>query len=69
MREAHCDDDRGRPADDSRGPRQGRRAEARELLAGEYAWFTEGFHTANLREARALLDELGWQPTETCAAQ
>ena len=37
---------------------QGKQAEARELLAPIYAWFTEGFDTADLQEARALLDEL-----------
>ena len=37
----------------------GRRAEARDLLAPIYGWFTEGFGTPDLREARALLDELG----------
>jgi predicted ATPase len=37
---------------------QGRRAEGRELLAPVYGWFTEGFDTADLREARALLDQL-----------
>jgi predicted ATPase len=37
---------------------QGRRAEARELLAPTYGWFTEGFDTADLKEAKALLDEL-----------
>jgi predicted ATPase len=37
---------------------QGRRAEARELLAPVYGWFTEGFDTADLKEAKALLDEL-----------
>ena len=37
---------------------QGRRAEARELLAPVYGWFTEGFDTADLIEAKALLDEL-----------
>jgi predicted ATPase len=36
---------------------QGRRAEARELLAPVYSWFTEGFDTADLIEAKALLDE------------
>jgi predicted ATPase len=35
--------------------RQGKRAEARELLAPIYGWFTEGFDTADLQEARALL--------------
>jgi predicted ATPase len=38
---------------------QGRRAEARDILAPVYGWFTEGFDTADLREAKALLDELG----------
>ena len=37
---------------------QGRRAEARDLLAPVYGWFTEGFDTADLKEAQALLDEL-----------
>ena len=37
---------------------QGRRAEARELLAPVYGWFTEGFDTADLKEAKALLDGL-----------
>ena len=37
---------------------QGRRAEARALLAEIYNWFTEGFDTADLKEAKALLDEL-----------
>ena len=37
---------------------QGRRAEARELLAPVYGWFTEGFDTPDLREAKTLLDEL-----------
>ena len=37
---------------------QGKRQEARELLAPVYGWFTEGFDTADLQEARALLDEL-----------
>ncbi len=38
---------------------QGRRAEAHDLLASIYGWFTEGFDTLDLKEARALLDELG----------
>jgi len=38
---------------------QGRREEARELLAPVYGWFTEGFDTLDLKEAKALLDELG----------
>jgi predicted ATPase len=37
---------------------QGKRDEARELLAPVYGWFTEGFDTADLQEAKALLDEL-----------
>ena len=37
---------------------QGRRREARDLLAPVYGWFTEGFDTPDLREAKALLDEL-----------
>jgi len=37
---------------------QGRRAEARDLLAPLYGWFTEGSDTADLKEAKALLDEL-----------
>ena len=39
--------------------RQGKRAEARVLLAPVYGWFTEGFDTADLQEAKALLEELG----------
>jgi predicted ATPase len=37
---------------------KGRRDEARAILAGIYNWFTEGFDTADLKEAKALLDEL-----------
>jgi len=37
---------------------QGRRAEAHDLLAPVYGWFTEGFETPDLKEAKALLDEL-----------
>jgi predicted ATPase len=37
---------------------QGKRQEARDLLAEVYAWFTEGFDTADIQEAQALLDEL-----------
>ena len=37
---------------------QHRHAEARDLLAPVYDWFTEGFDTPDLREARAVLDEL-----------
>jgi class 3 adenylate cyclase/predicted ATPase len=38
---------------------QGRRAEAHDLLAPIYGWFTEGFETPDLKKAKALLDELG----------
>jgi len=38
---------------------QGKRAAARELLAPVYSWFTEGFDTADLHEARTLLAALG----------
>jgi predicted ATPase len=38
--------------------RQGKQAEARQVLADVYGWFTEGFDTRDLREARALLAEL-----------
>jgi predicted ATPase len=37
---------------------QGKRNEARELLAPVYGWFTEGFDTLDLKEAKALLDGL-----------
>src|SRR5262249_15733372 len=37
---------------------QGKRAEAHQLLAEVYGWFTEGFDTPDLQEARALLDAL-----------
>jgi hypothetical protein len=37
---------------------QGKRDEARELLAPVYGWFTEGFDTLDLKEAKSLLDEL-----------
>jgi predicted ATPase len=37
---------------------QGKRAQAYDLLAPIYGWFTEGFDTADLREAKALLEEL-----------
>ena len=38
---------------------QGKIAEAHEMLAEIYNWFTEGFDTKDLQEAKALLDELG----------
>jgi predicted ATPase len=37
---------------------QGKRDEARDLLAPVYDWFTEGFDTLDLKQAKALLDEL-----------
>jgi class 3 adenylate cyclase/predicted ATPase len=37
---------------------QGKKEEARQILAGIYGWFTEGFDTSDLRDAKALLDEL-----------
>ena len=37
---------------------QGKQNEARELLAPVYGWFTEGFDTRDLKEAKALLDQL-----------
>jgi predicted ATPase len=37
---------------------QGKRAEAHDLLAPVYGWFTEGFDTLDLKEAKALLAEL-----------
>ena len=37
---------------------QGKRHEAHELLAPVYGWFTEGFDTHDLKEAKQLLDEL-----------
>jgi predicted ATPase len=37
---------------------QGKRNEARAMLADVYNWFTEGFDTADLKDAKALLDEL-----------
>jgi predicted ATPase len=38
---------------------QGKWQEAHDLLAPIYGWFTEGFDTADLQEAKALLGELG----------
>jgi predicted ATPase len=39
--------------------KQGKRYEARTMLAQIYGWFTEGFNTADLKDAKSLLDELG----------
>ena len=41
---------------------QGKRDEARHLLAEVYGWFTEGFDTVDLQEAHALLKEWGDRP-------
>jgi predicted ATPase len=38
---------------------QGKRADAYALLAPIYGWFTEGFDTADLQDAKALLEEIG----------
>jgi predicted ATPase len=38
---------------------QGKKDEARQMLAEIYGWFTEGFDTKDLQEAKALLEELG----------
>jgi predicted ATPase len=51
----------GTPRRDEHGAalaRSGKRAEARKLLAPIHGWFTEGFDTRDLKEAKALLDEL-----------
>ena len=40
------------------GPKQGKKEDTRKMLAEIYNWFTEGFDTADLKEARMLLDEL-----------
>ena len=44
---------------------QGKQAEARALLAPIYGWFTEGFDTADLQEAKALLETRGGEDTVT----
>jgi predicted ATPase len=43
-------------------PSQGHRDEARAMLTEIYHWFTEGFDTADLKDAKALLDELSNSP-------
>jgi predicted ATPase len=45
---------------------QGKREEARELLAPVYGWFTEGFDTRDLKEAKALLEQLAGYTTFVC---
>jgi serine/threonine protein kinase/tetratricopeptide (TPR) repeat protein len=49
--------------------RQGKSAEARRMLAEIYGWFTEGFDTADLKEAKALLDELQTQLSSTTTSE
>ncbi len=39
--------------------KQGKKVEARQMLAEVYGWFTEGFDTVDLKDAKALLEELG----------
>ncbi len=46
------------PGKDEGGPRP-KEAEARQLLAETYGWFTEGFDTPDLEDAKAMLGELG----------
>ena len=46
-------------ADERLWQQQDKRAEARELLGEIYGWFTEGFDTADLKDAKVLLKELG----------
>jgi predicted ATPase len=55
-RQAHT----GRTGTGCRWPRQ--RAEARELLAPIYGWFTEGFDTADLLDAQTLFSTLATEP-------
>jgi len=38
---------------------QGKKTEAYQLLSNVYNWFTEGFDTKDLKDAKALLEELG----------
>ena len=40
------------------------KVQQRDLLAPVYGWFTEGFDTLDLKEAKALLDDLRWSPEE-----
>jgi hypothetical protein len=37
---------------------QGKRSQARDLISPVYGWFTEGFETADLKDAKALLEQL-----------
>jgi predicted ATPase len=43
---------------------QGRQAEARDLLGSIYGWFSEGFDTQDLKEAKVLLEDLRWSPED-----
>jgi adenylate cyclase len=43
--------------------RHGRREEAAEMLSDVYGWFTEGFDTVDLRNARTVLDDVSGAPT------
>ena len=45
-------------ADERLWQHQGKKRPARQMLVDIYGWFTEGFDTADLQEARALLEEL-----------
>jgi predicted ATPase len=56
--QAKCFELRAAPSLARLWQQQGKRQEARELLAPVYAWFTEGFDTADLQEAKVLLDAL-----------
>ena len=47
---------------------QGKVQQARELLAPVYGWFTEGFNTRDLKEAKALLEELTARANQTPAS-
>ena len=48
----------GAVRDERFAAKQGRRDEARVMLDHIYGWFTEGFDTADLKDAKALLDQL-----------
>jgi len=43
--------------------KQGKKEEARRMLAEIYGWFTEGFDTTDLKDAKTLLDELSRLPS------
>jgi predicted ATPase len=45
----------------------GKPRQARELLAPVYGWFTEGFDTRDMKEAKALLDALGPEVEKRCS--